>query len=173
MAQATHPKVFIANIYPEVSPPVQYTALIQTRSRMVASDPDSGCPREPTAGPWSSSEEAMSRARRIAAFEGSLDSIHFPEVMGGNKQAPDSAAKRLFLDTKSNIMTEMYGKGSFITRHVFGVYSTIRVQVRSESLVLAMFAQSLIASGTDPQSNYLRSCVFLCSRRRVGRRPRR
>ena len=73
----------------------------------------------------------MLRARRIAAFEGFLSPDHFSEVMGGADQTSNAAVKKIFRDTRSNLMTEMYGKGSFLTKHVFGIYSTIRVQVIS------------------------------------------
>jgi hypothetical protein len=132
MAEPTHPTVFIGKIYPEVSPPLQYSALIYTRSRMVASDPGSTCPRYPEMEPWSSPEEAMLRARRIAAFQGSLLPDNFSEVMGGNNQEPDSSVKKVFRGTESKILTEMYGKSAFITGHVFGIYSTIHVQVWSK-----------------------------------------
>lgn len=128
---ATHPKPDIGKIYPEVAPPLQYDSLPTTRRRIIASDPDSGCPRNPEAGPWSSAEEAMLRARRIAAFESFLSPDHLSEVMGGADQTSNAAVKKIFRDTRSNLMTEMYGKGSFLTKHVFGIYSTIRVQVIS------------------------------------------
>jgi hypothetical protein len=132
MAEPTHPRIFIGKIYSEVSPPLQYSSLTETQRRLVASDPESLCPRNPETEPCSSPEEAMLRARRIAAFEGSVSPDNFSEIMGGNNQVPDGSVKKVFSGTKSKIMTEMYGKSAFITRHVFGIYSTIRVQVRSE-----------------------------------------
>jgi hypothetical protein len=132
---ATHPKPSVGKIYPEIAPPLQYVSLPVIRRRIIASDLESGCPQNPEAGPWSSPEEAMLRARRIAAFVGFLSSDHFSMVMGGDNQNPDANTRRIFRDTRSNLMTKMYGKGSFLTKHVFGIYSTIRVQVLSRFMV--------------------------------------
>lgn len=128
---ATHLKPSVGKIYPEITPPLQYISLPTTWRRIIASDPQSGCPRNPEAGPWSSAQEAMLRARRIAAFESFLSPDHFSEVKGGGDQTPDANIRRIFRDTRSNLMTEMYGKGSFLAKHIFGIYSTIRVQVLS------------------------------------------
>jgi hypothetical protein len=68
----------------------------------------------PEEEPWSSAEEAILRARRVAAFEGFLSPEHFSEVMGGGDQTPDATIRRTFRDTRSNIMTETYGKVAFL-----------------------------------------------------------
>lgn len=168
---ATHPEPYIGKIYPEIAPPLQYTSLPTTRHRIIASHPQSGCPRNPEAEPWSSAEEAMLRARRIAAFEGFLSPDHFSEVMGGDNQSPDANTRRIFRDTRSNLMTETYGKGSFLTKHVFGIYSTIRVQVLSK-FIEGMFAHSLTISDCHAQSHRARQDLLISCRKRNRRSTR-
>ncbi|KAF3006752.1 hypothetical protein E8E13_009925 [Curvularia kusanoi] len=99
MAKPTHERPKIGTIYAEIAPPLPYEAVFRERQRLVASDPHSGCPQDPTSEPWSSTEEATRRARRIAAFKGSVSGDDFDEVMGGNNQQPSSGAKRMFGQT--------------------------------------------------------------------------
>lgn len=68
--------------------------------------------------------------RRISAHTIAVETQHLAEVMGVTGDVP-AAILTLFNNVKSSVLNERFGEGSWITKHVFGVYSTHRFKVCS------------------------------------------
>ncbi|KAF3045957.1 hypothetical protein E8E12_008921 [Didymella heteroderae] len=106
----------IGYVYRKVTPELIYLDLTRQQHRFLATDQGSGLPQDTENAPVTCGDEATERAYGTTAQTTTIDITRLAEA--GKVSATVAS---LFYDVKSTFVFEMFGKGSFFTKDVFGV----------------------------------------------------
>ncbi|KAF3005681.1 hypothetical protein E8E13_004935 [Curvularia kusanoi] len=129
-----HPVPHVEYLYPEVTPELTVRELHRQPMVLFAHNPVSGCPINPEETLVTGRDEATDRARRIAVHTISVDRVHYHELMGTANSESTKLDENMFGDVRSAVSGEMFGKSSFLTKHVFGRYSSYRLKTLIHNL---------------------------------------